>query len=186
MKNKIFAFVLMLFCVASCHPKAIVISPVAPRAAVVAEATTNTARIATKVKQEIKTVNADIKSLQIDTEKGKFLAAQMKKSGAVTIEQIEENYKNWDSANFKVQFLNASTKSIFIDSSELETAALYSKQEAEKLKVEAKDSDKTIVDLKDQAADQAGNVALGKMVKGIIYTLVAAAIIGGITKFKLI
>ena len=107
MKNKIFAFVLMLFCVASCHPKAIVISPVAPRAAVVAEATTNTARIATKVKQEIKTVNADIKSLQIDTEKGKFLAAQMKKSGTATLEQIEENYKNWDAINFKVKFFNS-------------------------------------------------------------------------------
>ena len=185
---KFLSIILLLFSLVAFQPKPIIINPVAPRASVVHEVNSNTSRIATKVKTNSEKLVKEVISLDEEAKRGKTLAALMKESKKPTPEQLEENNKIWESVSFKTQFLRAATQSLKIDSSELESSALYGKQESGKLVVEAVASDKIVINLKDENAAQAGNAALGKIVKGLIWTFaitLAVLVVVGVILFIL-
>lgn len=153
--------------------------PIAPRAVLVSESTLTTSHRAVKVKKNTVEIKTNINSLQKEIDKGYATADKIRKVGKATPEDLEVNYKNWETVSIKNQFLEAAAQVAVIDALELEAAADKAKNEAALLKEHATKADKTIADLKTDILKQAPDVARGKLVTKLTWIIGGILLAGG-------
>jgi len=168
---------IILAILASCAPKAIVVSPIAPRAVVVAEAAKVTANQSIKVKSNTERLDKGIQDVQSEIVKGRNVPHHLAKTGVATPEQLKANADAWEAVSIKNLFLEAAAQNAIIDATELVTAATRAKDEAAELRIEASKSDAVAVSLKAELAKQSIDAARGKAIKQGVWLVIAIGLI---------
>ena len=169
---------------ASCGPK-IVVSPIAPRAVVVAEAARATSTQAVKVKKNTEKLDIGIRDVQADIVKGRNLASHLAKTGSATPQQLKQNSDAWEAVSIKNLFLEAATQNAIIDASELEIAAARARDEAAILRAEATKADETVIALRDQLANQEADASRGRALKHGAWLVIGIGLLYLVIRFVL-
>jgi len=150
---------------ASCAPKAVIVEPIAPKAAHLQASTNATTTAAKRVQSSVTTVNAKAIDLHATLAQGMIDADRVRKSGLADQTFLDANASRWQAANVKIGLLEAMTQTAAIDSKGLTATATAASEEAGELVTTAGTLDAGVVTMKVDAAKQAPNAALGEQVK---------------------
>ena len=177
--------VIILLCLASCVPKAIVVSPIAPKAVRVSETARATAKSADKVATSISKLRVQSDKLSQEIIKGMLAADALRKAGLATQEQLDANAGQWQQVHARNLFLDAASQSATIDAKELQQAAERGKAEAEGLEAEAVKTDKATSDLKSHILKQEADASRGRAVKHAVWLVLGCGLLYLIIRFVL-
>ena len=170
---------------ASCAPKAIVVSPIAPKAVRVAETARATAKQADKVQKSVAKVSKESATLSAEILKGMMAADALRKAGLATQEQLDANAGQWQTVHARNLFLEVANQSATIDARELVEAAERGKVESEGLELEAVKTDKATSDLKSHMLKQEADASRGRAVKHGIWLLLGCGLLFVVVRFLL-
>lgn len=175
---------MVVVALASCAPK-IVVSPLTPRAVVVAEAARATSTQATKVKKNTEKLDEGIRGVQADIVKGRNLAHHMAKTGTATPQQLKQNADAWEAVSIKNLFLEAAAQNAMIDATDLQAMADRATAESATLRMEAEKADANVIALRDQLANQEVDASRGRAVKHGLWLVIGIALLYLAVRFLL-
>ena len=176
---------LLLLLLVSCVPKAIVVSPIAPKAVRVSETARATAKSADKVAVSIQRVKSQSDKLNAEIINGMLAADALRKAGLATQEQLDANATQWQAVHARNLFLEAASQSAAIDAKELQQAAERGKVEAEGLEAEAVKTDKATSDLKSHMIKQEADASRGRAVKHAVWLVLGCGLLYLVVRFLL-
>ena len=176
---------MVVVALASCVPKAIVVSPITPRAVVVAEAARATSNQAIKVKHNTEKLDVGIRGVQADIVKGRNLAHHMAKTGTATPQQLKQNADAWEAVSIKNLFLKAAAQNAMIDATDLQAMADRATAESATLRREAEQADANVIALRDQLANQEVDASRGRAIKHGLWLVIGIGLLYLVIRFLL-
>ena len=169
----------------ACAPKAIVVEPLAPTAARVAEAARETAVKAKRVDSAAKDVQHKSSNLQAEIVRGMLEAERVRKAGLATQEDLDANFKSWEAVRDRNLFLETAMKTWTIDTQDLVNATARVSTDTGILAEKVVQQDAAVETLKTDVVRQADDAAVGKLIKRSLWAIAILAILFFIVKATL-
>ena len=167
---------ILLICLASCAPRAIVVRPISEQAAATQGAVEVVSKQADKVERGTTIIVSNVETLRANLARAHAESERQRKAGQATQRELEANARSWSEARLKVEFLEATVATLQLDTSDLRTAINTAQIEAEKMRVQANAADDAAKKLQDRIIAMTPNYELGKTIRGMFWLLV----IGGV------
>lgn len=159
------SFVLLPLLLIGCHPRAIVVDPIHPRAVRVQETAIATAKSAAKVQKSVAKVSEQSSLLSKEIIAGMLAASAQRKAGLATPEQLDANLEMWENVHTRNRFLEAANQTAMIDTRGLQEFAKRGEEEATALVPEAKQTDDNTAKIIVEKEKLQGDADFGKKVK---------------------
>jgi len=169
----------------ACAPKAIVVEPLAPTAARLAETSRETVVKAKRVDSAAKNVQRKSSDLQAEIVKGMLEADRVRKAGLATQTDLDANAEAWNVVHDRNLFLEAAMKTWTIDTQDLVNATAKVSTDAENLAGKVVTQDAVVQTLKTDIVRQADDAAVGKLLKRSLWAAVILVILFFILKVTL-
>ena len=167
---------IILACLASCAPRAIVVHPISEQAAVAQGAVNRVSDHTDAVKKRADEVGVDVQGLHDQIGKANSEASRLSEIGKATQRELDANAAAWKAAQARATQLQSTADGLQFDVSELQAAVTTAKAESDKLRTQANASDAAVVKLEKEITDMQPDYNLGKSIRHGVWWIVGISI----------
>ena len=180
--------VILLLTVSAFAPKAIIVEPISPQVTKARASVEASGASSARLEKRVEGIKANTSALAVEVSKAVAESDRLRKIGAATPQELEDQWRALTSIQTRNLFLEAESAEAVRNAEEQRFLREAANTRLAELEQSATVHDKSVETLKTQVVTQAGNAAIGQAVKGAFWTFAIfsfiALLVWGISKLK--